>query len=933
MSPVRRSRLPLAFLAALLVACGGDGTTTPTPTPAGFTVSLSSTTLSVEQGASGSITATIGRTGSFAGTVNLAVSGLPTGVTATFNPSAIAVGTTSTTLAVGVAATVAPGNYPFTVSGSATGVAGQSATFTLTVTAKPAIALTLSGATGSAQQSTNATVTATIARTNFAGAVTVAVTGAPTGITPSVSSAGDVYTVTLAVSPIMTPGAYPLTIAASGTGVTTVSAAYTLTVTAAPAASIALTATPASITMQAGGAAQASTLTITRTNFTGSVVTAVQSGLPSGVTATFTPQGPTTTNSVTVSFQSQVNTTPGTYNVVIQGAGAGATAGTVTIALTITAAPASSISLAASPASLIATAGGNSATTTITITRNNFTGQVTIAPNTGGIGGISSATTPSATTGNTATITFTAAAGTTPGTYPVTITGSGTGIANATTTVQLQVVALASSIGLSLSPSTVSIQQGGSSASVATITRTNFTGTVTLAATGQPAGITVTNSGPTSGNTVNLNVGVASGVAPGAYPVTVTASGSGVTSATATLTVSVSQATTGGNASWQFCNLVGIPVWFAVQDGDADAPWTRVSAGPNNVFTFSIATAGAVAYVTQSGGASQLNVVYGTRAELNAQSTNGACVGSGTGKTITGTVAGLSGALDLASVQLGAAAASVQSTSPNFTLNNVQDGNRDLVATRSTINITTGGLNVNKAIIRRDLNLANNSSLGTLDFGGSEAFDPVTRQVTIAGAAGGEMLQAFNYFFTTNGTFALLGLGGLTGNTYNVPTVPTNKSLAGDVNVLVAMGTTTGGGATSIRAIWNAFRDPANQTLTLGPQLNTPAVSVVSTSGYARIRTNTARQTEYNNAWNAFFGQPNRSVSMVVQPGYMAFQSAFDVTIPDFSGVTGWQNTWGPQAGISTTWGVAMTGFINLTGLYVEGSSFRTAQRQGSITP
>ena len=111
------------------------------------------------------------------------------------------------------------------------------------------------------------------------------------------------------------------------------------------------------------------------------------------------------------------------------------------------------------------------------------------------------------------------------------------------------------------------------------------------------------------------------------------------------------------------------------------------------------------------------------------------------------------------------------------------------------------------------------------------------------------------------------------------------------------------------------------------------AVNRWSSTGYARLRSNVARQAEYDNAWFASFTQSARNTSITVQPGYMGGATNFDVTIPDFSGVAGWQNSWGPQAGVSTTWGVSMTGFVNLTGLYVDGSVFRNAQRQGSITP
>ncbi|MEU7413177.1 glycosyl hydrolase family 18 protein [Streptomyces sp. NPDC042638] len=105
------------------------GTTTP---PANdFSVSLSPATASVAPG--GSTTATV-RTSVTAGSaqgVDLAVSGAPSGVTATLSPASVTAGGTAT-LTVKAGASAAPGTYPLTVTGTA-GATRHSATFTLTV--------------------------------------------------------------------------------------------------------------------------------------------------------------------------------------------------------------------------------------------------------------------------------------------------------------------------------------------------------------------------------------------------------------------------------------------------------------------------------------------------------------------------------------------------------------------------------------------------------------------------------------------------------------------------------------------------------------------------------------------------------------------------------------------------------------------------------
>ncbi|MEU6773760.1 carbohydrate binding domain-containing protein [Streptomyces sp. NPDC046759] len=105
------------------------GTTTP---PANdFSVSLSPASVSVDPGASATATVTTSVTSGSAQTVDLAVSGAPSGVTASLSPSSVTAGGTST-LTVKTGATTAPGTYTLTVAGTA-GSTRHSSTLTLMV--------------------------------------------------------------------------------------------------------------------------------------------------------------------------------------------------------------------------------------------------------------------------------------------------------------------------------------------------------------------------------------------------------------------------------------------------------------------------------------------------------------------------------------------------------------------------------------------------------------------------------------------------------------------------------------------------------------------------------------------------------------------------------------------------------------------------------
>ncbi|RXH56888.1 S53 family serine peptidase [Granulicella sibirica] len=118
---------------ALIATLAGGATTTPD-----FTLSASPASLSIVAGANGTSTISVAGLNSFAGTVAVSASGLPTGVTASFSPAS----TTSTSVLTLTVATTA-------VAGSATiTITGTSGSLTHTTT----IALTITAATGGATQ-------------------------------------------------------------------------------------------------------------------------------------------------------------------------------------------------------------------------------------------------------------------------------------------------------------------------------------------------------------------------------------------------------------------------------------------------------------------------------------------------------------------------------------------------------------------------------------------------------------------------------------------------------------------------------------------------------------------------------------------------------------------------------------------------------------
>src|SRR2546426_179829 len=282
-----RSGLVLVAGLAVVTGCGKDGGTGPA---ADYTLSLAPAALTLVQGANGTATVTITRT-NFTGAVTLSLGGAPTGVTGSFNPAAPT--GTSATLTVSVGGAVAAGVYNLTVAGA--GSAGNRSTpLTLTVNAAPDYSLSLAPAALTIAQAANGTATVTISRTNFTGAVTLSLGGAPAGVTGAFNPAaptGTTSALTVSVGAAVAPGVYNLTV--NGTGAPgNRSTPPALSASALPDSPLMFT--PAALTIGQGATGN-TTVTITRTNFTGAVTLSLGNA-PTGVTGSFNPAAPTGTS-------------------------------------------------------------------------------------------------------------------------------------------------------------------------------------------------------------------------------------------------------------------------------------------------------------------------------------------------------------------------------------------------------------------------------------------------------------------------------------------------------------------------------------------------------------------------------------------------------------------------------------------------------------
>jgi hypothetical protein len=291
-----------------------------------FSLSVAPASQSVAAGNGTSYAVTITPTGGFSGQVGLSVSGLPGGATGTFTPNPA---TGSSTLAVTTATTTPTGTYPLTITG-ANGNLSHSTPATLVVNPAPDFSLSATPSSRSVGGSvTSTTYSVTITRLNgFSSPVTLTASGPLIGALGTFSPNPATTSSTLTVSIISSTPAGTYTFTLTGTSG---SLSHSTLVTLVVSADFSLSASPASRSINRGRSTTY-TVTITALNgFTGSVNFAVN-GLPSGATASFSPNPATTSSVLTVNTSG--GTPTGAYTLTISGTGGGKTH-TVTVKLVV----------------------------------------------------------------------------------------------------------------------------------------------------------------------------------------------------------------------------------------------------------------------------------------------------------------------------------------------------------------------------------------------------------------------------------------------------------------------------------------------------------------------------------------------------------------------------------------------------------------------
>jgi kumamolisin len=173
----------------------------------------------------------------------------------------------------------------------------------------------------------------TVVSGGFSSAIALSVSGAPTGVTASLSPesiaapGSGSSTLTLAVASTTATGTYVITVKAVGGGITQ-TATVSLTVTAATAGSFSISVSPTSGYLDRGESGYA-VVTTTVTGGFDSAISLSATGIPSGVTASFSPTSINGAGTSDFTLTVAENAPIGTYGITIIGTSGSLTSKTI----------------------------------------------------------------------------------------------------------------------------------------------------------------------------------------------------------------------------------------------------------------------------------------------------------------------------------------------------------------------------------------------------------------------------------------------------------------------------------------------------------------------------------------------------------------------------------------------------------------------------
>jgi hypothetical protein len=775
-------------------------------------------------------------------------------------------------------------------------------------------------------QGANLSLAATTTRlADFTGAVDVAFEDVPTGIVIDVApgtTTGKVTTtpLTLHASPDIKPGTYILTLRARGTANNVAATILSITVVEPPSFTLALSRS--AMTLPLGGSLPVG-IRLTRTNVT-TPITLTAAG-PGAVQASI-PVDAVTGDTTTITIGASSSATPGIYDLKITASAAGAVDRSATVRVTVT-----SDAMVVSAEAAVSVAQAQSVTTQVFVNRASTGGAVTLRVD-GSPAGLTATVAPRSTDPRVNDVTFTAGASVAAGTYTATLRASASGVPDATT--NIDIVVTTAGIALSLSPTSLTLFPGTSGTVTAAITRTDFSGNVAVSTENVPAGFTTgVSQFSSASSSAAVSVTVGATVAAGNYTLTIRATPIGLSAAasrTATLDVIVRAAPSGnGNVilDWSRCTA---PTWVAGQDGSG--PWSTLTQA-SGVYRFNVVSGkGGFAYVE---GDNAVSVRYMTQSELVATAID-MCSTQGK-KTVTGTgaVHSITGTEQFF-YSLGGGVGFSTPQNNNFTISGVRDGTHDLVVWGQS------NFAGQRGYVRRDLDLPDGASLGTVTITGPALGDGFAGQLTpttVTGSYVGGELYSWNMHYLTGAAcddnFLYSGGGSSIGQSSGTSSfqqqlyaVPADQQRTTDFHYE----TITLASPTATRSAGIVAHSIQGKTNTFAPVVAAPTVTSLAGS-YKRLQITygTDPSTRYNDGVALQYNDGRaRSMNVSATLGYTG-ATGITLAMPDLRSAAGFPLDTALPSNSTGTYTAQLTGSSLPGSLCQEGKAVVSARHTGTF--
>jgi hypothetical protein len=491
----------------------------PGTPPPSFSLSATPTPTTVGQGKSATLSVSVGSTGGYSGAVNLSVSGLPDGATASFSPSSVtAAGSSQLTIAA--ASTTPLGNYTLTITGS-DGTTTHVTTVALSVLV-PDFTVSSTPMSVTVPKGLSTPIAVSLGSVGgFTGTAALSVTGLPSYATG-----------TFSLSSVAVPGSSTMTLKA---GTSTVAGTYVVTIKATIGTVVhttivnltvvtpdfAVSASPASATLLAGDTATYGIAVSALNGFTGNIALTV-SGYPSGSTVSMSPTSVAAGGNSTLTVRPAATTLGGTYTITITGTSAARVVRTARVTL-IFLAPDFTVSSSQTSATVLQ---GQTAVYPVAVdVLRGFTGTIAMTV-TGYPSGATVTYSPSSVVApGSSTLTVRTTATMAVGTYTLTITGTSSTKLVRTARVTLVVNPVGDFL-MTTSASTITVPHGSYFTPYMYFTAQNgFYATINFSKSTLPAGMTVTFGSAyalvygTTTKSISAKFAAASTTVPGTYTV------------------------------------------------------------------------------------------------------------------------------------------------------------------------------------------------------------------------------------------------------------------------------------------------------------------------------------------------------------------------------------------------------------------------------